>query len=53
MLSHPLGENPFPNIQVEPPLLQLHVIPLGPIIGHQYDLASSFLVLQVDEEPII
>ena len=31
VLNHPLGEEPFPNIQPEPPLMQLHAVPLGPV----------------------
>ncbi|GAB0194069.1 myocardial zonula adherens protein [Grus japonensis] len=33
--NHPLGEEPFPDIQPKPPLSQLHAIPLGSITGHQ------------------
>ena len=29
--DHPLGEEPFPGTYPEPPLSQLHVIPLGTI----------------------
>lgn len=35
MPNQPLGEEPFHNIQPEPPQLQLHAIPLGSIAGHQ------------------
>lgn len=33
--KHPLGEEPFPDIQPDPPLLKLHAIPLGPITANQ------------------
>lgn len=42
MHNQPLNEERFSNIQYEPPLTQLHAIPLGPIIGHQRDYISIF-----------
>lgn len=32
---HPLGENPFCDIQSKPPLTQVHSISLSPITGHE------------------
>lgn len=32
---------PFPNIQTEAPLAQLHAIPLGSIAGHQREEVSA------------
>ena len=40
MPDHPLSKEPFPDIQPEPPLLQLHAIPLGSIIGHQKEIGT-------------
>lgn len=33
--NHTLSEKTTPNIQLEPPLMQLHVIPSGSITVHQ------------------
>ncbi|NXE42602.1 ZN131 protein, partial [Ptilorrhoa leucosticta] len=32
--NHPLGEEPFPDIQLKSPLTQLQATPLGPVTGH-------------------
>ena len=39
--DHPLGEEPFPDTQLEPPLLQLDSIPLGPITGYQREYMGT------------
>ena len=41
VLRHPPGEEPFPNIQPEPPLAHLPAIPSGPVIGHQREGAPA------------
>ena len=41
VLHHPLGEEPFPNVQPNPPLAYLPAIPLGSIIGHQGEEISA------------
>jgi len=39
--DHPLCEEPFPNVQSELPLTQLHSIPLYPIAGYQREEIST------------
>ena len=41
MTDHPLGEEPFPNVQSELALTQLHSIPSCPIAGHQREEIST------------
>lgn len=43
--NHPLVEEPFPDIQPEPPLIQLYAVPLGPITGQQRAEISQCLSL--------
>ncbi|TRZ26651.1 hypothetical protein HGM15179_000422 [Zosterops borbonicus] len=39
--NHPLGEEPFPDIQTKPPLTQLQGISSGPVTGHDRACSSS------------
>ncbi|KAK4807107.1 hypothetical protein QYF61_018448 [Mycteria americana] len=39
--DHPLSEEPFPNVQSELPLRQLHSISSCPIAGHQREEIST------------
>lgn len=39
--NHPLGEKPFPDVQPEPPMVQFHSIPLGPVTGCQREKISA------------
>ncbi|KAJ7412163.1 hypothetical protein WISP_98869 [Willisornis vidua] len=39
--NHPLGEEPFPNIQPKSSLTQLHAIALGPVTGHHREEISA------------
>jgi len=39
--SHSLSEPPFPNPQPEPPLIQLHAVPSGPICCHQREISAT------------
>ena len=40
-MTDPLSEEPFPKVQSELPLTQLHSICLCPIIGHQREEIST------------
>ena len=41
VLHHPVGEEPFRNVQPKPPLAYLPAVPLGPIIGRQGEEISA------------
>lgn len=45
---HPLSEAPFPNVQSELSLIQLHSISLSPINSHQRDNSAARLEEVVD-----
>lgn len=38
--NHPLGEEPFPDIQTKPSPTQLHAVSSGPVIGHESEEIS-------------
>ncbi|KAJ7420327.1 hypothetical protein BTVI_21861 [Pitangus sulphuratus] len=39
--NHPLGEESSSNIQLKPPLTQIHTTPLGPVTGHLREEISA------------
>ena len=41
MTDHPLSEEPFPSVQSELPLMQLHSISSCPVSGHQGEEIST------------
>jgi len=52
MTSHSLREEPFPSVQSELPLMQLHSISLCPFAGHQREMISSSSVTAPFEEVV-
>ncbi|KAJ7401682.1 hypothetical protein BTVI_93221 [Pitangus sulphuratus] len=48
--NHPLGEEPFSNIQLKPLLTQLQAVPLGPVTGHHREEISAYPASSPPEE---
>ena len=41
MPNHPLGEEPFSEVQPKPPLTQLQDVPSSPVTGHESEEISA------------
>lgn len=50
--DHRLGEEPFPDVQPEPPLSQLQANPLDPVAGYQREEISACLSALPREEAV-